>query len=78
MRICKAIEKRTGIQNFRSHILRHSRARWLFDQRYVPETVQKFLRHKDILTTLKYNGTFVKEQHYEQIMSLPKPNWVLG
>lgn len=73
MRICKTIGKRAGISWFRSHMLRHSRARWLLDNKCAPDSVRAFLRHRDIMTTMWIYGNFTDEAHFDHISSLQKP-----
>jgi integrase len=78
MLICKRIGRRAKLPAFRSHFLRHSRARWLFEKGCAPDTVRDFLRHKDVWVTLTIYGNFTKKAHVDHLRSLGKPIWTYG
>lgn len=59
-RMAKKVGELVGFPGFYTHMLRHSRARWLLENGYNYKYVQKYLRHADPLTTLRMYAHFDK------------------
>jgi integrase len=60
--MAKELGKKTDIPWFQTHMLRHSKARWLLENGYNMSFIKDYLRHKSVRMTIDLYGHFDIEE----------------